>query len=65
VWQLGRLGTSKLSYRMEGAEAVGVGPEEYPNHNGLVRLAVGEHPPGSGDAGVSVVITMQGDGRTG
>jgi len=36
---------------------VQVGGEDYPNHNRLMRLAVGDYPEGAGSAGVSLVIT--------
>ena len=57
VSQRGERGRSKLTYRMVGASSVQVGTEDYPNHNGLMRLAVGEYPEGSGSAGASLVIT--------
>ncbi|MCP9967865.1 hypothetical protein LUX57_24235 [Actinomadura madurae] len=63
VWQQGEHGTSKLTYRMPGAASVAVGSEEYGNHNGLMRLAVGEYAAGAGAAGVTFVIAPQGDGR--
>ncbi|WP_433473680.1 hypothetical protein ACQPZP_33440 [Spirillospora sp. CA-142024] len=63
VWQQGEHGTSKLTYDMPGATSVLVGSEEYGNHNGLMRLAVGEYAEGAGAAGVTLVIAPQGDGR--
>ena len=57
VWQRGEPDTSRLTYRMVGASTVQVGGEEYPNHNGLMRLAVGEYPQGGGSAGATLVIT--------
>ena len=57
VRQRGEHGTSALTYRMVGASSVQVGDEEYPNHNGLMRLAVGEYPGGAGSAGATLVIT--------
>ncbi|SFO39156.1 hypothetical protein SAMN04489713_105392 [Actinomadura madurae] len=63
VWQQGEHGTSKLTYRMPGAASVVVGSEEYGNHNGLMRLAVGEYAAGAAAAGVTLVIAPQGDGR--
>lgn len=63
VWQEGRHGTSKLVYRMDGASSVQVGSEEYPNHNGYMRLATGEYPAGAGKTGLSLHIRRQGNGR--
>jgi hypothetical protein len=63
VWQEGEHGTSKLVYRMDGASSVQVRPEEYPNHNGFMRLATGEYPAGAGETGLSLHIRMQGNGR--
>ncbi len=48
---------------MLGASSVRVGDEEYPNHNGFMRIAVGEYPAGAGEAGVTLVIAPQGHGR--
>ncbi len=64
VWQEDENGTSKLTYGMPGASSVRVDSEEYPNHNGLMRLGVGEYPAGTGSTGVTLVISPQGDGRT-
>ncbi len=44
---------------MLGASSVQVGSEEYANHNGLMRLAVGEYPEGAGSAGATLVISPQ------
>lgn len=63
VWQQGEHGTSKLTYDMPGATSVLVGSEEYGNHNGLMRLAVGEYAEGVGAAGVTLVVAPQGDGQ--
>jgi hypothetical protein len=63
VWQRGEHGTSKLTYDMPGASSVAVGDEEYPNHNGWMRLAIGEYAAGSGSPGLTLVIAPQGDGR--
>jgi hypothetical protein len=57
VRQVGVHGTSALTYRMPGAASVQVGAEEYANHNGLMRLAVGEYPEGTGSAGVALVVS--------
>ncbi|HET9423719.1 MAG TPA: hypothetical protein VFO49_21445, partial [Nocardioides sp.] len=56
VRQSGEHGASSLTYRMPGAASVQVGAEEYANHNGLMRLAVGEYPDGTGSAGVTLVV---------
>jgi hypothetical protein len=64
VWQEDENGTSKLTYGMPGASSVRVDSEEYPNHNGLMRLGVAEYPAGTGSTGVTLVISPQGDGRT-
>jgi hypothetical protein len=71
VWQQGEYGTAKHTFEMEDAEDVTVGAEEYPNHNGWARLAVGEYPVEQGDKkgkgkdkdkkpGVTLVIGTQG-----
>ena len=59
VRQQGEHGTSTLTYNMVGASSVQVGSEEYANHNGLMRLAVGLYPQGAGSAGASLVISPQ------
>ncbi|MEE6295900.1 hypothetical protein [Georgenia wangjunii] len=62
VWQEeGGTQGSTLVYRMHDAETVTVGAQEYGNHNGLMRLAVGEYAPGAGDAGVALTITAYKD----
>ncbi|MFB4294998.1 hypothetical protein [Actinomadura sp. NTSP31] len=63
VWQEGEHGTSRLAYTMPGATSVLVGSEEYGNHNGLMRLAVGEYAAGMGAQGITLVIAPQGNGR--
>ena len=63
VWQEGENGTSKLTYGMVGASSVRVDSEEYANHNGLMRVAVGEYPAGEREAGVTLVIAPQSNGR--
>ncbi|GAA4054275.1 hypothetical protein [Actinomadura miaoliensis] len=61
VWQQGEHGTSRLTYDMPGATSVWVGSEEYGNHNGLMRLAVGEYAAGVGAAGITLVVAPQGN----
>lgn len=58
---IGGAPTSTLVYRMRAAQTVGVGPTEYGNHNGLMRLAIGEYVAGAGAAGVTVDISAQSD----
>jgi hypothetical protein len=57
VRQRSERGTSNLRYQMVGAASVQVGDEEYANHNGLMRLAVGEYPQGAGHAGATLVVS--------
>jgi hypothetical protein len=60
-WQQGEFGTSKQTFQAVDASRVTIGSDQYPNHNGWVRLAVGEYPAGAGETGVTLVIGTQGD----
>ncbi|MFC4554927.1 hypothetical protein [Georgenia faecalis] len=53
--------TSTLVYRMHDAETVQVGAAQYGNHNGLMRLAVGEYAAGAGADGVTLTISAHRD----
>jgi hypothetical protein len=51
-WQQGEFGTSKQTFQAVDASRVTIGSDQYPNHNGWVRLAVGEYPAGAGETGL-------------
>jgi hypothetical protein len=44
VWQQDEFGTAKHTFEMEGASTVTISDEQYANHNGFARLAIGEYP---------------------
>jgi hypothetical protein len=59
ISQPGRPGTGTLAVTVLEANTVTVGEEKYPNHNGWARLAIGDHPAGAGDRGVTLVIAKR------